>query len=169
MKHEHICCIVGHQPANLPFGANESDERCLRLRAALRAEIEEQIPANGTARFLCPMNLGAELIAAEIIEELQTERENITLTAVLPYELQAADWPEDGRDRFFEAVRLSDEEKQVQTHFDDACAAKTVRFMIDAADAMIAVWNGSPGDVALAVRSAEEKGIPVIQIHPESL
>ena len=49
MKHERTCCIVGHQPANLPFGSNESDKRCLRLKAALRAEIEKQLPEDGTA------------------------------------------------------------------------------------------------------------------------
>ena len=169
MKKETICCIVGHQPANLPFGSNESDERCIRLKEALKEEILKQIPTDGGIRFLCPMNIGAELYAAEIIEDLQTEGNNITLTAVLPYELQAEDWPEDGRERFFETVRRCNEEKHVQAHYDDTCMAKTARFMIDAADSMISVWNGNPGDVGLTVQMAKEKGIPVTVIDPEHL
>ena len=43
MKQEHICCVIGHQPANLPFGSNESDERCIRLKKELREAIENQI------------------------------------------------------------------------------------------------------------------------------
>lgn len=41
MKQEHICCVIGHQPANLPFGANETDERCIRLKKELRKAIED--------------------------------------------------------------------------------------------------------------------------------
>ena len=169
MKKETICCIVGHQPANLPFGSNEADERCDRLKERLRASIEEQILEDGVTRFLCPMNIGSELFAAEIIEDLQAEGKNITLTAVLPYELQAEDWPEDGRDRFFETVRRCNSEKHVQAHYDDTCMANTDRFMLDAADSLIAVWNGGPGDVGLTVQMAKEKGIPATVIHPEHL
>lgn len=169
MKKERICCIVGHQPANLPFGFNEADERCIRLKEMLRTVIEEQISEDGVTRFLCPMNIGAELFAAEIIEGLQAERKDVTLTAVLPYELQAADWPEDGRERFFETVRRCNEEKHVQAHYDDMCMANTARFMTEAADCVIAVWNGTPGDIGLTVQMAEEKGIPVTVIHPEHL
>ena len=169
MKQEHICCIVGHQPANLPFGANEADERCIRLKEKLKETIEDQIKGDAITRFLCPMNIGAELYAAEIIEDLQAEENNITLTAVLPYELQTEDWPEDGRERFFETVRRCNEEKHVQAHYDDMCMANTARFMTDAADSVIAVWNGSPGDVGITVHMAKEKGIPVTVIHPEHL
>lgn len=169
MKKEHICCIVGHQPANLPFGSNESDERCIRLKEKLKSAIEDQITNNAITRFICPMNIGAELFAAEIIEGLQTEGKNITLTAMLPFELQAADWPEDGRERFFETVRRCNEEKLVQSHYDDMCMANTAQFMTDVANCVIAVWNGKPGDVGITVQMAENKGIPVFQINPDSL
>ena len=169
MKQEHICCVIGHQPANLPFGANETDERCIRLKKELRKAIEDQIKDGFVTRFLCPMNIGAELFAAEIIEDLQAEEKDITLTAILPYELQAEDWPEEGRERFFETVRRCNEEKQVQAHYDDMCMANTARLMTDAADCVIAVWNGSPGDVGLTVQMAKEKGLPVFQINPEDL
>ena len=161
MKKETTCCIVGHQPANLPFGSNEADERCIRLKEKLRTVIEEQISEDGVTRFLCPMNIGAELFAAEIIEGLQAERKDITLTA--------ADWPEDGRERFFETVRRCNEDKLVQAHYNDTCMANTARFLTDAADCVIAVWNGNPGDVGLTVQMAKEKGISVVQINPENL
>ena len=169
MGNEHICCIVGQQSTNLPFYSNESDERCIRLRERLKAAIENQIKSDTVTHFLCPMNVCAELYAAEIVEDLQSEGKNITLTAILPYELQAADWPEDGRERFFETVRRCNSEKHVQTHYDDTCIANTARFMLNAADSLIAVWSGSPGDVGLTVQMAKEKGIPVTVIHPEHL
>ena len=30
------CAFTGHRPQNLPFRFNETDERCLRLKAELR-------------------------------------------------------------------------------------------------------------------------------------
>lgn len=166
---EYVCAVIGHQPANLPFGANEADERCIRLKEKLRMTIEEQISEDGVTRFLCSMNIGAELFAAEIIEDLQAEGKNITLTAVLPYELQAEDWPEAGRERFFETVRRCNEEKHIQAHYDDMCMANTARYLTNAADCVIAVWNGQPGDVGMTVQMAKEKGVTVVQINPENL
>ena len=33
------CAFTGHRPQSLPFGFNESDERCIALKQTLRAEI----------------------------------------------------------------------------------------------------------------------------------
>lgn len=166
MKKEGTCCIVGHFPTNLPFGIKENDERCIRLKELLKQEISTMIRDRNVKHFLCPMNPGAELFAAEIIEGLQSSGENITLTAVLPYELQAEDWSEDSRNRFFECVRKCNKEKLLQTHYDDTCIAKNIQFMIDASDCVIAVWNGSLGNVSFTVQLANEKGIPVTVIDP---
>ena len=113
------------------------------------------------------MNIGAEIIAAEIIEQLQDGGFSITLTAVLPYETQAEDWAETDRDRFYEAVRRCTQEKRTSNQYDDTCISRNVEFMLNTADCMIAVWNGSSGNIEYAVRLAEQKGIRVITINPE--
>lgn len=37
------CAFTGHRPQNLPFRFNETDERCLRLKAKLRKLIVQMI------------------------------------------------------------------------------------------------------------------------------
>ena len=166
MEKGKVCCIVGHQPANLPFGCSEKDIRCVRLKESLETEIRKMIQ-NGTYHFMCPMNLGAELYAAEIIEQVQKDNPSVTITAVLPYETQAEDWAEPGRDRFFETVQHSTEEVFTSRRYDDTCIAKNLEYMLGFSDELVAVWNGSPGNVEYAVREANRRGIPVIQINPE--
>ena len=81
MKKEKVCCIVGHQPTNLRFGYSENDERCIRLKESLEEEIKKLIQ-DGVRHFMCPMNIGAEIYAAEIIER----HEEIKLCVTCSYE-----------------------------------------------------------------------------------
>ena len=37
------CCFTGHRPAKLPWGTDEGDERCLRLKARLREVIARAV------------------------------------------------------------------------------------------------------------------------------
>lgn len=41
--------------------------------------------------------------------------------------------------------------------------------MVDKADMVIAVWNGSPSGTGKTVAYAKEQGKPVLMIDPESL
>lgn len=41
------CAFTGHRPQSLPFGFNESDERCIALKQTLRAEIIRLIEQEG--------------------------------------------------------------------------------------------------------------------------
>ena len=41
MDRAHTCCFTGHRPEKLPWREDESDPRCLALKARLRRELEE--------------------------------------------------------------------------------------------------------------------------------
>ena len=45
------CCFTGHRPAKLPWGTDEGDERCLRLKARLREVIARAVE-DGYTHFL---------------------------------------------------------------------------------------------------------------------
>ena len=46
------CCFTGHRPAKLPWGTDEGDERCLRLKARLREVIARAVE-DGYTHFIC--------------------------------------------------------------------------------------------------------------------
>ena len=46
------CCFTGHRPAKLPWRTDESDERCLRLKARLREVIARAVEGRLHALYL---------------------------------------------------------------------------------------------------------------------
>ena len=41
MDREKTCCFTGHRPDKLPWGEDESDPRCLRLKRAIAQAVED--------------------------------------------------------------------------------------------------------------------------------
>lgn len=94
------CAFTGHRPQSLPFGFNESDERCIALKQTLRAEIIRLIEQEGVTHFISGMALGVDMYAAEIVLGLKSSYEGITLESAIPCESQAEKWTEKQRDRY---------------------------------------------------------------------
>lgn len=107
------CAFTGHRPQSLPFGFNESDERCIALKQTLRAEIIRLIEQEGVTHFISGMALGVDMYAAEIVLGLKSSYEGITLESAIPCESQAEKWTEKQRDRYFEIASKCDKETLV--------------------------------------------------------
>ena len=54
------CAFTGHRPGKLPWGEDESDLRCIALKAKLRAAVESAIH-EGMEHFICGMAEGCDL------------------------------------------------------------------------------------------------------------
>ena len=52
------CAFTGHRPQHLPFGMNENDERCVRLKEILKEEIINLIEKEDVTHFITGMALG---------------------------------------------------------------------------------------------------------------
>ena len=102
------CAFTGHRPQNLPFRFDETDERCLRLKAELRNLIVQMIEQKNVTHFISGMALGIDTYAAEMVLDLKTDFPFITLECALPCETQAAKWSERYRNRYFKIVEQCD-------------------------------------------------------------
>ena len=60
---EKTCCFTGHRSAKLPWGANENDPRCLRLKSDL-ADAVEAVYEGGVRHFICGMAEGCDISPA---------------------------------------------------------------------------------------------------------
>ena len=60
------CAFTGHRPQKFPWKYDESDPRCVELKAAMGAEIEKLISL-GYTDFLSGMAEGVDTWAAEIV------------------------------------------------------------------------------------------------------
>ena len=57
----------------------------------------------------------------------------------------------------------------LQTHYTPDCMEKRNRYMVNACDVVIAVWDGRPSGTGKTVQYAKEQGKEIIVIDPKSL
>ena len=163
------CAFTGHRPQHLPFGMNESDERCVRLKEILKEEIINLIEAENVTHFITGMALGVDLYAAEIVLDLKARYPSITLESAILCETQAVKWSAAQRERYYDIAAQCDKETMLQSHYSPDCMDKRNRYMVDHADVLIAVWDGSPSGTGKTVRYAHQQGKSVTVIDPVSL
>lgn len=169
MSDKKVCCFTGHRPQSLPFGFNEQDERCVKLKRLLREEIERQITEEGVTHFISGMAIGVDMYAAEIVLEVKAKYPQITLESAIPCETQAVKWSSMLRERYYLIASKCDKESMIQRHYTADCMHKRNRYMVDCSDTVIAVWDGRPGGTGKTVAYAESKGRTVVIINPKIL
>ena len=163
------CAFSGQHPQNLPFGFNEEDDQCIKLKKTLRNQIINLIENEGVSHFISGMAVGVDMYAAEIVLGLKAAYPEITLECAIPCESQAEKWPENLRDRYFGIASRCDRETLIQTHSTPGCMEKRNRYMADHADVLIAVWDGRHGRPGKTVEYIHQQGKPAIIIDPETL
>lgn len=100
--------FTGHRPQHLPFGMNEDDARCVRLKEILKEEIINLIEAENVTHFITGMALGVDLYAAEIVLDLKARYPSITLESAIPCETQAVKWSIAQRERYYNIAAQCD-------------------------------------------------------------
>lgn len=92
MEQANTCCFTGHRPDKLPWGTDERDPRCTRLKERLGQALERAYQS-GCRHFICGMARGADLYFAEAVLALRACFPQVTLEGARPCESQADRWP----------------------------------------------------------------------------
>lgn len=169
MNKQKVCCFTGHRPQKLPFGFNEQDERCIKLKEALKEKIVRMIEENGVTDFVSGMAIGTDVFAAEIVLELKKQYPQLWLECAIPCETQAAKWREADRDRYFDIISRCGKETLLQTRYTPDCMQNRNKYMVDKSDYIIAVWDGTPSGTGNTVRYAKKCDKEVIIINPKEM
>lgn len=127
------CAIIGQNTPKF----SETDKRCADLKSALKSEIVRLIAEEGVTHFSTGMSVGAEMFAAEIVLDLKTVYESVTLECVIPFEAQAEKWSERLRDRYFGIIERCDKEVMMQKGYSLDCISKHGRQLVDGSDFVI--------------------------------
>ena len=163
------CCFTGHRPNSLPFGYDEQNPQCIRMRFLIWNLLNKLITEKGVTHFISGMALGIDQICAEVVLELKARHPEITLECAFPCETQAVRWSESQCERYYRIAEQCDKETMLQHHYDKDCMQKRNRYMVDSSDIIIAVWNGKPSGTGNTVRYAQEQEKTVIVIDPQTL
>lgn len=163
------CAFTGHRPSSFSFGYDEENANCQRLKLLMASQTMLLIE-NGVSTFFTGMALGVDTWGAEIVLEFKKQRPDLQLIAVLPCETQADKWSVEQRERYFDTLSECDDVITLNARFTPECMLERNRYMVDHANYILAVYNGSgKGGTAYTVRYAREKKREVIVIHPDTL
>ena len=161
MDREKTCCFTGHRPDKLPWGEDERDPRCARLKRRVVQEVEDAYAA-GIRHFISGMARGCDLYCAEAVLALREAEGDIILECARPCEAQADNWPEAERARYRSILDRCDYETLVQHSYDRFCMLRRNRYMVDRSCRLIAVYNGVPkGGTFQTLTYAMKKGLDI--------
>lgn len=159
--------FTGLRSKKLSFGTNESHADCLRLKELILKNVDRLIREKNARHFISGMAMGADQICSQIVIELKKQHNNITLEAAIPCSNQDKLWPQKYKDEYKRLLLLCDECHHVSTRpYFDGCMIQRNNYMVEKADYLISIWDGSTGGTSSTVKSAWQKGIPVIIIDP---
>lgn len=160
------CAFTGHRPKNLPWGYNETNKDCQALKAILDAQICRMVKA-GVTDFLSGMALGVDTWAAQSVLALREQNPTLKLHCILPCKTQADRWPPTSQKRYYAILQQADSIVYTSRTYYPNCMLDRNRFLIEHADALLAVYNGNPqSGTGATVRYAQQLGCKVIIIDP---
>ena len=86
------CAVMGQHPMRFPWGFDEEDDRCQKLKMELAQQIMV-LHQCGVSQFLTACDCGVGLYAAEIVNGLrETADQDLMLFCYTPHEEQATKW-----------------------------------------------------------------------------
>lgn len=162
-KRSFTCCFTGHRPAKLPWGTDEDDPLCLRLKEELAARLEGVYEA-GFRHYLCGMAIGCDLYFAEAVLSLRARHPEVTLEAVVPCDGQADAWTIPQQRRYERLLAACDEVTLVQHRYTPGCMQRRNQRMVDASSLLLAVFDGQRGGTLSTLLYARRQGLQTIII-----
>lgn len=157
------CAFTGHRIEKLPWGQDENDPRCMKLKQEL-SDAVEAVYRSGVRHFLCGMATGSDMYFCEAVLSLRAEHADVTIEAAIPWDGQSSAWSEALRRRYDRLVTECDYHTLVCHSYAPDCLMRRNRYMVDNATVLIAAYGGKPGGTMNTLLYAMRQGVEVIQI-----
>lgn len=154
-------CVTGHRPDKL-FGYDLNDKRWIKLK-----DIFKQILVEAKCtEAISGMALGTDMVFALAVLELKDEGYQIKLHCAIPFRGQSNRWARESRFLYDSILELADKVTLVSDdEYRPWLMQKRNEFMVDEADKVIAVWNGSSGGTKNCIDYAIKSGKEIIRIR----
>ena len=158
------CAFTGNRPHRLPWGDDEQDNRCARVKSILRENVQSLIE-QGVVLFVCGMANGADLYFAETVIALKEQYPSILLEGAVPYHGQERTWSKSDRERYQSALEKCDFVTVVSEHGSKWAPLKRNRYMVDKASVLLSLNYSKSGGSAYTESYAREKSVKIIKIN----
>ena len=157
---EITCAFSGHRPEKLPWGTHEQDPRCLALKLQMEKELRRLCEA-GVRRFIFGMARGADQYFLEILCRIRKEYP-LTVEAAIPCPMQQKLWPREEQREYLVNLGKCDRTHVLEDHYSEGCMLRRNRFMVEHAQILMTVWDGSGGGTASTVAYAKARGLTIL-------
>ena len=167
------CAIIGQNPMRFPWGFDEEDDRCRKLKIELAQQIMV-LRQSGVSQFLTACDCGVGLYTGEIINGLRMTDRDLMLICYTPHEEQATKWAPYLRERYFAMLEKCTLISAVCEVGAPDAQFQAYKKIIDLADVVLAVYDrdmpptGSAEDRALAY-AVDTAHKPVLELDPIKL
>jgi len=153
-----ILAVTGHRPPKLGGYGRLVNHRLAKFAFEVLTSMTER---NTVERVLTGMTLGwDQAIAHACIQQ------HVYFIAVVPFHGQEKAWPPASQETY-KAILDRADQVVVTANGDDYGAWKMHhrnRWLVDHADLLVALWDGSEGGTASCVQYAEKKGLPIVNV-----
>lgn len=162
----NIICVTGHRPDKL-YGYNLSDKRYFELKKVFKQFLIE----NNCSEAISGMALGVDTVFALAVLELKNEGFDIKLRCAIPCLNHSSNWyNKSDIDRYNSILEKADFVDIVSKEsYKPYLMQVRNKYMVDKADIVLSVWNGTKGGTANCLDYAEIKNKPIYNISPASL
>ena len=164
------CAIIGQNPLRFPWGFDEEDDRCRKLKMELAQQIMV-LRQSGVSQFLTACDCGVGLHTGEIINGLRMTDRDLMLICYTPHEEQATKWAPYLRERYFAMLEKCTLISAVCEVGAPDAQFQAYKKIIDLADVVLAVYDkdtsptGGAEDSALAY-AMDVARKPVLALAP---
>ena len=140
-RHIYRCAVIGQAPMRYPWGFDEEDSGCRKLKIELAQQIMA-LRQRGVTQFLTACDCGVGLYAAEIVNGLrETTDQDLMLFCYTPHEEQATKWAPYLRERYFTMLEKCTLISVVCPVGTPDAQLQAYRKIIDLADVVLGVYD----------------------------
>ena len=159
------CAFTGHRPNKYPYLFDEKSAPYRALVSRLRTEVQALIQ-DGYTHFLSGGALGVDTLAALLILDMKKENPDLTLEMAVPCPQQADRWPEPDRRTHAFLCESADVLTVISPFYTPFCLFERNRFLVSRADALIAVYDGTPGGTRMTLSCALDEKKRIVIVEP---
>ena len=160
------CSFTGHRPRTFSFGYNEETSEFVALRQRMRNTIIQVCNA-GCRTFYCGMAEGVDLWCGELVLELRDRFDPpLKIIPVVPFLSQPSTMTLVNQKRYHRIMEAAEERYLVSREYTKNCYLKRNQFLVDSADALVAVFKESEfrSGTGQTVRYAKRKNKRIFMI-----
>lgn len=158
-------CITGHRPDKL-YGYNLNDTRYKKLFK----QFKELLIESNCTEAITGMALGTDMLFALAVIKLKQEGIDIKLHCAIPCRNHSSKWNQDSQALYNFILKNADMVKLVSDEdYKPYLMQKRNEYMVDNADKVIAVWDGSKSGTYNCVKYAEKQNKEVVVINPKDI